>query len=71
MNDRRSKVQRQLELTFPDVRPGEAGKPAVGGIEPSLAASEPEHPVQMKCHPKPIGKLGEMGGLVAITPSIA
>jgi hypothetical protein len=46
MNDTRSKVQRQLELTFPDVRPGEAGKPAVGGIEPSVAASEPEHPVK-------------------------
>jgi len=46
MNDTRSKVQRQLELTFPDVRPGEAGEPPAGGIEPFVAASEPEHPVK-------------------------
>jgi RNA-directed DNA polymerase len=46
MNDTRSKVQRQLELTFPDERPGEAGKLAAGGIEPFVAVSEPEHPVK-------------------------
>ena len=46
MNDTRSKIQRQLELTFPAAPPGEAGEPAWGGIEPFAAASEPEHPVK-------------------------
>src|SRR6266404_5682986 len=46
MNDTRSKVQRQLELAFPAAPSGEAGEPAPGGIEPFVAASEPEHPVK-------------------------
>ena len=46
MNDKRSKDQRQLELTFPAELSGEAGEPAPGGIATFVAASEPEHPVK-------------------------
>ena len=46
MNDKRSKDQRQLELTFPAELSGEAGEPAPGGIVMFMAASEPEHPVK-------------------------